>query len=457
MKKGLRITLIVVSSFLLALLLFLLFAVVNHSVRNSVKVDEKIENTTGLVVAKGRGLYDEDGNKLILKGVNLGNLFVTEGWISPYATYDMEWNSDSNHYDYKELSHEQFLKGFNSNPNLNDNERRELLEIYYENFFNDLDAKFIKSIGFNCIRIPFYYKNILDENDGVFTLKDEVSAFKDLDRVVNICSDNDLYVVLDLHGCPGSQNGYEHSGAIDYDKYNKDTIRFWYNDTYIDAIVDLWKYVSNHYKDNKTIAMYDLINEPRSRKLVSDKTVWNVYDKIYKVIRENGDNHNIALEGIWSFSRLPNPKKYSWENVTYSYHFYNWFTGKGLSNNMFYTYQDLSNFGRNYEVPVYIGEFTFFDDEKSWKTGLKLYDERHYSWTLWTYKMPVEGSWWTNSWGIINLYNYDDEASKGWHKVNVSTATYDEIKACFLATNLSNTSSIKYSNTYKFLKDYFDK
>ena len=143
MKKGLKITLIVISSILLALIIFLIFALINHKAKNNVKVESKIENTTGLVEAKGRGLYDINGDELVLKGVNLGAMFVTEGWISPYATKDMVWNNDSNHYDYTELSHEQFLSGFYSNSNLTDNQRKELLEIYYENFFNDNDAKLI--------------------------------------------------------------------------------------------------------------------------------------------------------------------------------------------------------------------------------------------------------------------------------------------------------------------------
>ncbi|MCR5741469.1 MAG: cellulase family glycosylhydrolase [Gammaproteobacteria bacterium] len=457
MKKTIKIVLTSLLTFILLILVAVLFLFINHKLLNNVKVDEHFDNETGFITSHGRGLYDKNGDEIILKGVNIGALFVTEGWISPYAVNDMTWNDSSNHYDYDELSQEQFLEGFYSNPNLTEAQIDELLDIYYKTWFTDYDAKIIKELGLNTVRIPFYYKNILNEENGVFSLKSEEEAFKYLDMIIDICEDNGLYVIIDLHGCPGSQNAYEHSGAIDYDKYDMDKIRFWYNETYIKAVVDLWDFVSEHYKDNKTIAMYDLINEPRSRKKVSDKTVWEVYDRIYTAIRDNGDKHNIALEGIWSFSRLPNPKKYEWENVTYSYHFYNWKYDSGINNTMYYMYQDMNNIGRNYNVPVYVGEFTFFDNADSWKSGLEIFDERHYSWTLWTYKMTIEGHWWQNSWGLINLYNYDDNVSKGWHKVNVSTATYDEIKNCFLSTATTNTDSVKYSNTYNYIKDYFNK
>lgn len=47
--------------------------------------EEHIENNTGLVVAKNRSLYDLNGNRLILEGVNFGNIFLQEGWLSPFA------------------------------------------------------------------------------------------------------------------------------------------------------------------------------------------------------------------------------------------------------------------------------------------------------------------------------------------------------------------------------------
>ena len=44
--------------------------------------EEHIENNTGLVQAKNRSLYDENGNRLILEGVNFGNIFLQESWLS---------------------------------------------------------------------------------------------------------------------------------------------------------------------------------------------------------------------------------------------------------------------------------------------------------------------------------------------------------------------------------------
>ena len=47
--------------------------------------DAKIENTTGLVQAHNRALYDVDGNIVQLCGVNAGQILLQEGWMSPFA------------------------------------------------------------------------------------------------------------------------------------------------------------------------------------------------------------------------------------------------------------------------------------------------------------------------------------------------------------------------------------
>ena len=40
------------------------------------------KNDFGTITAVGRGLYDQDGNRFEIKGINYGNLFVAEGWMT---------------------------------------------------------------------------------------------------------------------------------------------------------------------------------------------------------------------------------------------------------------------------------------------------------------------------------------------------------------------------------------
>jgi len=451
MKKGRKITIIVLSSFFGLIIAFLLFAFINHRGRNNVIVADKIENDTEFIVASGKALYDKDGNEIILRGTNSGGLFCTEGWLEPY--YVNEDYMEAKGWDSSALSEEQFRQALKDNPNIQDkineaggfdNFFDELMDDFYQNFFTEYDVKKIHDLGLNCLRIPFYWKNILKSYTEV---KDD--AFKYLDDIISWCNEYDIYVILDLHGCPVSQNGYEHGGSIDFNKYDSNTIDLWDDEDAINATILLWEAVSAHYKNNPTVAAYDIMNEPRSRKFKTDKTCHVVFDRIYKAIRKIDTNHIIMMEGCWDFSTLPNPDDYGWENVVYEYHWYNWYT-KFLPYELFYWYQDLSNIFRDYDVPVFIGEFTFFEDNAAWQKGLNLFEDRHYSWTCWTYKKDVTGDY-NDSWGLINLNTYDSNM-----RVDVNTASVAEIKATFAWCKTEDNLYCTESDTCDYITKFLD-
>lgn len=64
------------------------------------------------------------------------------------------------------------------------------------------------------IRVPFTYMNLYryDSSKNDWALRD--NAFRKLDWFVEQCSQRGIYVILDLHGAFGSQNGQDHSGEV---------------------------------------------------------------------------------------------------------------------------------------------------------------------------------------------------------------------------------------------------
>ena len=172
----------------------------------------KVENHTGLVQAVGRSLYDADGNVLQLVGVNAGQILLQEGWMSPFALEPLK-NEDGSYVkdkddniQYPEFTEEEFRAALAANPNLAGYDVDELMEYYWYCFFTEEDFCIIKEdLGLNAIRLPFYYLNILNED---LTRKDEADAFAYLDWFMELAAKYELYVILDLHGAPGSQNGY---------------------------------------------------------------------------------------------------------------------------------------------------------------------------------------------------------------------------------------------------------
>lgn len=441
--------LIILGAILLLLALFV-GGVVLYSVSYIVPEQAaSIENTTGLVQAHGRALYDAQGSKLQLKGINAGQILLQEGWMSPFALEpskhaDGSFVTDADgNLQYPEFTEEEFRAGLKANPNLADYLLEDLLQYYYSCFFTEEDFRIIgEDLGCNTIRLPFYYLNILNED---LSLKEEAEAFAYLDWFISNAAAQDLYVILDLHGAPGSQNGYEHSGAADQ------TAKLWGNQEYRAATIRLWEAIARHYTLTRPdlgaqIATYDLMNEPTYKSRgVTTKECWDFFDELYDAIRAQGDNHVITMEGCWDFGSLPDPADYGWENIQYEYHWYNWWSDK-LPYTLFHAYQDLSNIGRNYDVPVLIGEFTVFENRDNWAKELALFDNRGYNWTIWNYKTTVTG-WWTSSWGVYTCQlNLTDTP-----KCNVATCTYAEFIAACEATRTENCAT---GTLYEVLKDY---
>jgi endoglucanase len=409
-------------------------------------------DSAGLVKAEGRALYDKDGKKLHLSGINVGNLLLQEGWMSPLA---LEPNKDASgnyqrdsdgYYTYPDFTEEQFETGLAANPNMTSAEKAAAVAAYRQAWFSADDFKVVKNnLGLNAIRLPFYWRNILNDD---LSVKSETEAFSYLDWFVTNCKDNGLYCILDLHGAPGGQNGYEHSG-----QEGKNDL--WTVEKYQTAAADLWKAVADHYTKTdpelgKTIACYDILNEPCST--INGKTTsacYPVFDKIYKAIRGEGDNHVVTFEGAWDYSTLPNPNAYNWTNIMYEYHFYNWYHEK-LSQSLYHIYLDMTNMFRNYEVPVLIGEFNCFEDRKAWANELNRFDSREYNWTIWNYKVVVTG-WWSSSWGVYTGKMDPDNNNKDALKANVSKCTLAEFMT---AVERVKTANCEAYTTYQMITDH---
>lgn len=411
-----------------------------------------ISKNSELISAYKNGLYDKNGNLIKLKGINAGNLFLQEGWISPFvieplknADGTLKKDKDKN-IQYPEFAEETFRVALLNNSHCGIKNIDEWLDYYYNSWWNESDFSNVKETGFNTIRLPFYWKQILNDD---YSYKKEDVAFKYLDKFIEGAKRNNLYVILDLHGAPKSQNGYEHSGTLIKES------GLWNDEKAIEATINLWDKVSNHYlttrKDlSSTIAAYDLLNEPTNpHGGFSDEKCHEVYDMIYDEIRNNNDEHVISMEGCWGFNALPNPTKYGWTNVLYQYHFYNWINDK-LPYPLFNTYNAILNIGRWYEVPTLIGEFTFFHDKDAWINGLNHYDKNHFSWTIWTYKTAITGTR-DNSWGLYNA-KLGLDVNKEETKCDVSKCDFDTFKKFCDKINTKNCESGFLKET---MKNYF--
>ena len=318
----------------------------------------------------GEDIITKSGEKVLLRGTNIGGWLVQESWMCPT-------NAKS------QLETLNVLDG-----RFGKDVRNDLLSLYEDNFFTEEDLDFCQAMGMTVLRLPFWYRNLYDENGMLLD-----NAFDRLDWFIDGCAKRGMYVILDLHGAPGSQNGNDHSG---------DTrgANLFEEETYMDQTVALWEAVAARYQGNPAVAMYDLLNEPLGKQGSTTKVQWDFYDRLYKAIRAKDPDHIITMESCWEAENLPNPKEYGWENIVYQYHAYQW----GADNNammqtVFAKAKVLSIQKAKYGVPAFIGEFTVFQNMKAWEQVLGTYSEAGFHWTTWTYKVKGAGS----TWGIHNM------------------------------------------------------
>lgn len=323
--------------------------------------------------AKGRLLYNARGERVVLRGVNLGGWLLQEAWMSPNNGVDKQWG----YHDTLTVLTERFGA----------EEADALLTLFMDNWITERDLDYLKDLGVNCVRLPFWYRNLHIDDNGTWRRDADGNIdFSRLDRIVDACGKRGIYVVLDLHGAPGFQSDDHPCGKVDASELFDVSLA---GLRYRRRTAELWTAVATHYRDNPVIAAYDLLNEPMSGftdREKNDAKLWRLYDKLYTAVRAADPDRLITVQGIWDMENLPDPACFGWENIVYQLHIYNWSTpeiDKKIA--------DIR--ARNHwNVPVMVGEF---QAGGIWDYTLSAFNNNDLSWFTWTYKgVKTEKSDW---------------------------------------------------------------
>ena len=369
---------------------------------------------TGILSVKEGYIVDENGKRVQLRGINLGNWMLMETWMNAVTGYSGDWA----HYDTLELLTERFGA----------EKTAEITRVYEENFITEEDIAQIEKLGFNCVRVPFWYRNFMNE-DGSWLSEntEENPGFIRLDWVIEQCGKHGIYVILDMHGAPGGQSMNHSTG-----KAGRNLL--YTGGSNMTTAELLWSTIAERYKDEPAVAAYDLLNEPQNNGGYIGPTAWDAesenavthtnaaYDRLYKAVRGVDTAHMISFEGVWSTSVLPDPAEYGYENMLYQLHLYD--TEKGMIN---YRLKELRTARKEWKAAVIVGEFNHFSLEGY---GVKKYNRYGISYTKWTYKTMNTG----DNWGLFN-------GNVGY--VDLRQASYEEILE-FFEKNL-NTANFTFN------------
>lgn len=225
-------------------------------------------NNTHSEVSKRAVAFDYNANKV--RGVNLGGWFVLEPWITP--SIFGEWSSSNTVVD--EYTYTKTLGKAEASSRLNN---------HWNTFITQADFNAIAQAGLNHVRIPIGYWAVAPLGGDPY-VQGQLDV---LDKAINWARGAGLKVMLDLHGAPGSQNGFDNSG-----KYG--SIDWQQGDTVSQTLTAL-KNLANRYKgDTDVVTAVELLNEPLGPRL-NMGGVQDFYSKGSQTVQSASSNFAIAL------------------------------------------------------------------------------------------------------------------------------------------------------------------
>lgn len=227
-----------------------------------------------LLAVSGKKIINTSNNQeVILNAMNFGNWMVMEGYMmnsTNQATAQHKWK--------------QKLTAL-----IGSNNTTTFYNAWLANHVTQADIIQVKNWGFNSVRLPLHYEYFV--NAGTPDVWNN-QGFTILDSVISWCAAAGVYAIIDLHAAPGGQSNNDIS---DYDNTKPS---LWESEANKTKTVELWKKLSERYKAEPWVAGYDLINEP-AWDLPGGVALRDIYGRLTNVIRGNGDNHILFIEGNW--------------------------------------------------------------------------------------------------------------------------------------------------------------
>ncbi len=333
----------------------------------------------------GTRIVDESGRQVLLRGVNLGNWFLLEMWMLGPGHSDI-----ADQYGLEAVLQRRF----------GGKEKDRLMNLYRENYITERDFRIIKSFDMNVIRLPFWYTLLEDERHPG---KIKADGWRWLDKAVALAEKYGLYVILDMHGAPGSQNKWDHSGRADFN-------RLWSSAAYRARTVRLWKAVARHYRSRKNICAYDLLNEPWGG---TEDELKKLNLRCYRAIRAVDAGHIIVFSGYYNRLEFYETRELrELDNVMLTCHFYPGFFGNGkptVATHQAFINETVPRYRalvQRLGVPLLVGEFNVVlkaaGGGKMMRRYFDTYNRLGWAATMWSYKVfTAAGGIGAGIWGMV--------------------------------------------------------
>ncbi|KKK13644.1 hypothetical protein AOCH_007410 [Aspergillus ochraceoroseus] len=184
-----------------------------------------------------------------VRGVNLGGWLVLEPWITP---------------SFFDGAPEHVVDEFTLTATLGEDEAQAQLEAHWSSFITEDDFHRIAAAGLNHVRIPVGYWAVTP-------------------------LDGEPYVIVDLHGAPGSQNGFDNSGR-------KGPIEWQQRDT-VEQTIYAFELLAQRYLAGNAdvVTAIEALNEPSIPGGVNLDELKEYYSEALAKVQENNPDAALVL------------------------------------------------------------------------------------------------------------------------------------------------------------------
>jgi aryl-phospho-beta-D-glucosidase BglC (GH1 family) len=278
----------------------------------------------GFLHANGVTNLDIDNNPIVLRGVDLGCWLWPEFYmmgnvsLPNYANAGTGGGGINNYYDALTAAIRDVLGG-------DTNLTAQVLDAYWSNFVSAADIAYLRSQGFNSVRVPFTFEEFFQVTNWANNYPsngfDVSTGFKYLDNLVAWCSSNSIYVIPDMHCAPGGPNNWSvtnYGGGL-----NTNSASVFASASNLALAEHIWARIAARYAANPWIGGYDLLNEPvnTSSPSLQVGSPWlsQTYAALVSAIRAVDANHLLLCEGDLYATTFYDVNNTGWTDANWSF------------------------------------------------------------------------------------------------------------------------------------------
>ncbi len=380
-----------------------------------------------------------DNGPVLLRSIGTGNWLIQEGYMMQSTDAGIQ-------------THTHFRNKLQSV--IGEDKTNTFYKKWNKNHFRKSDLDSMKVWGFNSLRVAMHYKWFTLPIEEESIINGELQntwlndGFETIDELLSWCAQNQMYLILDMHGAPGGQG--KNAAISDYDETKPS---LWESEENKKKLIALWVKLAERYKDSEWIGGYDLINETNwglegcANKngcgCTNNNSLWDLHKRIIEEIRTVDTNHIVYISGnCWGNNYESfdvHPLKNADNNMALTFHKY-W------NNNNDESISDWISTRDTYNLPIWMSESG--ENSNTWfSDAISLFEKNNIGWSWW----PVKKSKYNNIFKVTTNPNYTNLINAWKNNVNLSVdETYSAVME-YMENHKTENTTIAYDVIYAMI------